>query len=133
MRLFALLAFSLCATAALLPPSIGPYQQTGTSQLTLNDRPVWAEYGLKESETAAYEQGKNRLTVTIWRMQDPTGALSAFDWQRPADAKPSSAAKLAAENKQQLILVHGNYVLRFEGYKPSPEELSALLGSLNNV
>src|SRR5262245_12148613 len=133
MRLFALLALPLCAGAALLPSNIGSYQRTSTSQPSFSDRPVWAEYGLKESEAATYEDGKKRLIATIWRMQDPTGALSVFDWQRPAGSQPSPAAKLAAESKQGLILAHGNYVLSFEGYKPSKEELSAVLGSLNNV
>ena len=133
MKLFLPLLLPLCAAAALLPPSIGPYNRTSVSQPALTDRPVWAEYGLKEHETAAYEDGKKHFTVTIWRLQDSTGALAVFDWQRPSSAKPSTAAKLAAETKQDLIVVHGNYVTLFEGNKPSGEELSALLGTLNNV
>ena len=133
MRLFAGLVFSLSATAALLPPSIGPFQRSTVSQPSLTDRPVWAEYGLKEAETAIYENDGKRLTASIFRMQDPTGALAVFDWQRPPDAKMSSAAKLASETKDGLTLVHGNYVLSFEGYKPSGPELQAVLGALNNV
>ena len=117
----------------MLPETIGPYQRTSTATPTLADRPLWDEYGLKESETAAYEAGKKKLTATLWRLQDSTGALGAFEWQRNPKAKPSSAAKLASESPTGLLLAHGNYVVSLEGYKPTSEELGALLGGLANV
>ena len=49
------------------------------------DRPIWDEYGLKESEAARYENGDENFTVTGYRLQDTTGAMAAFDWQRPAE------------------------------------------------
>src|SRR5438045_5050295 len=111
----------LLASAAILPETIGPYHRTSTSQPLLADRPVWDEYGLKGSESAAYENGEEKFTATAWRLQDPTGALAAFDWLRPAEPKTG------------LLLVHGNYVLSFDGYKPPKEELDGVLGALANV
>lgn len=123
--------------AAILPETIGEYKRGSTSQAAPaaapNDRSLWNEYGLQESETADYQNGNARFTVTAYRMLDSTGALAVFDWQRPAQATPSQAAPLAAETPDSLLALEGNYVLLFRGHKPSAEELAAVAGSLKNV
>jgi hypothetical protein len=119
--------------AAILPDSIGAYQRGAVSQPSLDNRPVWDECGLKKWESAAYQNGKAKFVATAYQLTDTTGALAAFDWQRPSDAKPSSAASLAAETATGLMLVHGNYVLSFSGYKPTMPELDAVASTLLNV
>jgi len=121
------------AAAAILPDAIGAYQRGPASKPALSDQPVWDECGLKDSETAVYQSGKDKFTVTAYQLQDTTGSLAAFDWQRPAAATPATAAKLAVETRDSLLLVHGNYLLGFNGYKPSQEELDGLTGSLRNL
>jgi hypothetical protein len=130
--LTAVLLPSLTA-AAILPDAIGAYQRGKTSKPAISDQAIWTEFGLKNSETAPYQNGTAKFTVTAWELQDTTGSLAAFDWQRPDSATPSTAAKLAAETPDSLLLVHGNYLLAIAGYKPSKEELDALTGSLRNV
>jgi hypothetical protein len=134
MRLF-VLGFLLPALglAAILPETIGPYRRTGTSQAAPADKPLWDEYGLKDSETAHFENGAEKFTATVYRLQDSTAALAAFDWQRPAKSTPSTLARLAAETPDSLLLVHGNYLLSFEGYKPGTVELDAVTQALRNV
>ena len=77
--------------------------------VTVQDRPVWDEYGLKESEGARYENGDENFTVTGYRLQDTTGAMAAFDWQRPAASTvshlPVALAPLAAETADHAIRV----------------------------
>ena len=121
------------AQAAIWPDAIGAYHRTAASQPALADAPIWDEYGLRESETATYENGPAKFTATAWRLQDPTGALAAYDWQRPAGSEPSKVAALAAETAGSLLLVHGNYVLSFSGYKPTTPELDPVVESLRNV
>src|ERR1044072_4556673 len=99
MKFFAVLLLPLLASAAILPETIGPYKRTSTGQPALEDRPIWDEYGLKASENGVFEAEKEHFSVTIWRLQDPTGALGAFQWQRPPAATPSQIAKLAVETK----------------------------------
>ena len=74
----ALLAPALCL-GAIWPENIGAWKRTATMQATLFDRPIWDEYGLKESESARYENGDQNFTVTGYRLQDTTGAMAAFD------------------------------------------------------
>lgn len=129
----AALFLPVLVSAAILPDDIGAYHRSATAQPALADRPVWNEYGLQASESATYQNGADHFTATAWMLQDSTGALGAFDWQRPPEAAASKAAALAAETKTSLLLLHGNYLLRFDGYKPSQAELDALTGSLKNV
>src|SRR5260370_13392859 len=115
------------------PDNIGVWKRAATMQATLSDRPIWDEYGLKESESARYENGDVNFTVTGYRLQDTTGAMAAFEWQRPAKSIASPLAPLAADTVDGLLVVHGNYLLSFSGRKPEPAELSALFDGLRNV
>jgi hypothetical protein len=134
MRLFVLgLLVPALGLAAILPETIGPYHRTSTAQSLTSDRPLWEEYGLKDSEIASYDNGAGKFTATVYRLQDTTAALAAFDWQRPVKSAPSKAANLAAETSDSLLLVHGNYLLSFAGYKPGSVELDAVTQALRNV
>jgi hypothetical protein len=134
MRFFACaLLLPLMAGAAILPDSIGPYQKMSAPRNAVIDRQIWDEYGLKDTETVIYENGGKQFSVTAYQLQDSTAALAAFDWQRNAKATPSKAASLAAETDDTLLLVRGNYLLSFNGYKPAQAELDALTGGLRNV
>jgi len=121
------------ALAAILPDAIGAYHRTAVARPALADRAVWDEFGLKNFETATYENGPAQFTVTAWQLQDTTGSLAAFDWQRPAGAQPSGVAAMAVETPHGLLLVHGNYLLAFQGYRPTTPELDAMAETLVNV
>ena len=127
------LLLPLLASAAILPDTIGPYHRTSANQPALADRAIWDEYGLKDYEAVSYENGKSKFTANAYQLQDTTGALAAFDWQRPSSSKPSKLGALAVETSDGLMLVHGNYLLDFEGYKPSQPELDAIAGDLKLV
>src|ERR1700722_3731903 len=133
MKLFAALLVPLLASAAILPDSIGAYHRTAVSQPTLDGRDLWDEYGLHEYESAIYQNDAAKFTATAWQLQDSTGAMAAFNWQRPAAAKVSRASAFAAETATGLMLVHGNFLLSFDGYKPEASELAALAGTLIHV
>src|SRR5437879_3731336 len=128
----ALLAPALCL-GAIWPENIGAWKRAATLQASLSDRPLWDEYGLKESEAARYENQGESFTVTGYRLQDTTGAMSAFEWQRPAKSTPSPLAPLAANTGDGLLVVHGNYLLSFRGHTPEAAELKRLFEGLRNV
>ena len=130
---FTALLLPALAGAAIWPDAIGAYHKTSTPQATVIDRPLWDEYGLKETETAIYENAGKQFTAGASRFQDTTGAMAAFDWQRNSKATPAKAAALAVETPDTLLLVHGNYLLSFSGYKPTMPELDSLAAGLRNV
>jgi hypothetical protein len=123
---------ALCL-GAIWPENIGAWKRTATTQASLSDRPIWDEYGLKESEGARYEKEGESFTVTGYRLQDTTGAMSAFDWQRPAKSTVSQLAPLAVNTGDGLLVVHGNYLLSFSGHTPEAAELKTLFDGLRNV
>jgi hypothetical protein len=122
-------------SAAILPQNVGPYQKGAVQPLKIEDRPVWDEYGLQESEQATYENGGAKMSVRAYRLQDATAALAAFQWQRPKDAKPGNAelqqlTPLSVETSSAEMVALGNHLLAFEGYKPNADEVANVFRSL---
>ena len=128
-----LLLLPALAEAAIWPDALGPYQRTATAKPALTDQALWDELGLKEAESAVEQNGTAKVTATAYRLQDTTAALSAFDWRRPADAKPSRLANLAAETAKGVLVVRGNYLLSIEGYQPAAAELAPVLDGLRDA
>jgi hypothetical protein len=127
------LLLPVLASAAVWPETIGPWKRTEVKPAAVSDRPLWDEYGLKEAETATFEDGDRSFTATGYRLGDPTATLGAFQWQRPAGATASKVGALASETPKTLLLAHGNFLFAFEGYKPTSPELGALMDGLRNV
>ncbi len=122
----ATLLLSTQLLAGFLPDSFAGKERGASGKPAVADQALWAEYGYQDGETATYGDAK----VTAWRMQDPTGALAAFDVLRPADSTPSTLGKFAVETATGAVLIHGNYVLQFEGVVPKTQDVAPLIGNL---
>ena len=74
----------------------------------------------KNPKSARYrERGPKASRSPGYRLQDTTGAMAAFDWQRPAKSTPSQAGAAGGRHRvKDLLVVHGNYLLLFNGHKP---------------
>ncbi len=131
---FVVLGFPWLAGAVIWPDAIGTFHRVSVKPVnTAADQALWDEYAFREGETAQYEGEGQKFTATAWRLQDPTGALGAFEWLRPADSRPSAVAKLAAETDTGSLLTHGNYLLKFDGFHPASPFLTTLIQSLKQV
>jgi hypothetical protein len=119
----------------MLPQFVGTLEKKSSQPLPVEDRAVWDEYGLQESEQATYEAAGQKLTVRGYLLQDATGALAAFQWQRPKGSKPPSdelaeLSTLSAETPTGLIIALGNHLLILDGSKPTPEDLGNVFRSM---
>ncbi len=103
------------AQAGIWPEQFAGEKRASVRPLAVQNAAIWDEYGLEESEQAVYGAGAKAFTASAWRLADATCAFAAFEWQRPADAHPSTLGKLAAETGKTLLLAFGNYLFRFEG------------------
>jgi hypothetical protein len=115
--------------AELLPERFGNYNRESVKPAPLTDRAVWDEYGFDAAERAVYKSGANQLTATAYRLKDPTGALAAFQWLRPADAtvlKPIEHVGHGVASGGSSLFQMGNYLLSFEGNRPSPTDLKQI-------
>ncbi len=151
MRNFALALFLPGLLAgAILPEYVGLYKKVSAAPITLDYQPVWNEYGLQDSEQAVFELNGKKLKVEAYRMQDSTGALAAWQWKRPVEAraiharlndvKPSDArlaeakiqdlSKLSALTTNGVAVALGNHFLILDGYIPTADELANVFRSL---
>lgn len=108
------LLWAASAPAAILPDQFENYKKTVKGAVEIADRPVWDEYGFKTAENAEYESSGKKVSVSVWRLQDTTGAFAAAQWLQPG------------------VTQHGNYVLRVDGQLAAPA-LAALKTKLPDI
>jgi hypothetical protein len=132
-RSIILALFPFVASAAMLPDSVGVFHRVSAQPVAFQKQALPDEYGFQEGEEAQYEGDGQKFTATAYRFQDPTGALAAFEWMRPADSKPSGIAKVAVDWPDGSLLLEGNYVLKFVGYHPGAPLAAALVENLKQV
>ena len=118
---------------AIWPDQIGEFAKAGSKPVAVTNRPLWDEYGLDLTEQAEYASGARKFLATAFRLKDSTGAFAAFQWQRPAQARPSKLAELAVETADGALVAYGNYLLRFDGWMPPVVDLAALLDRLPKI
>ena len=119
--------------AAIWPENLEPYKRTAAESIgTTENQSVWQEYGLLEAERATYSRpGLARpVTFTAWKFKDSTGAMATFRWLAPPDSQPVKNVPLSARNSQATLASYGNYVVKFEGYRPSSGEIGFWLERL---
>ncbi len=141
--LTAILLLPSLSRAAIWPERFGEFNRTSARQFAVADRSVWLEYGFEDAEQARYEKDGKVWTATAVRLHDSTGAMAAFQWQRPEGSRPSqpipsepppaatrpskprrpSPGILAVEAAGVFLVAHGNYLLTFSGRKPAQAEL----------
>src|SRR4051812_13917659 len=121
------IAVGAAANAELLPERFGNYTRGDIQPVTLSDRPVWDEYGLDKAEQATYKSGANQLVMTAYRLKDPTGALAAFEWVRPAEVTALKLSEYSAGHGNNTLVQLGNYLLSFQGGRPTPTDLKQIL------
>jgi hypothetical protein len=113
--------------AGIWPDQLGAYSKVDSRPAAVQEPSVWQEYGLQETEQAEYVSGKSRFTASAYRFRDPTGALAAFQWQRPARASRSELGKIAVRTPDSTLFAYHNYLFRFDGRHPEAAELEPLL------
>ncbi len=119
------------AQAAVWPDPWGDFRVASRKAIVVVDqRGLWEEYGLEEAEQVEYESPAGRFRALAYRLKDSTGALAAWQWKRPAGARPSKLATLAVETATDVTLAYGNYFLQFQGHKPQEAQLSSLVATL---
>jgi hypothetical protein len=117
------------ARGGIWPDQLGGSRKVSSAAVQASDSGLWSEYGLEETEQARYG-GARVFTATAWRLKDPTGAFGAFEWQLPPGATRSKLTEVAAETPDGLMFLFGNYLFRFDGWKPARTDLEALLAHL---
>lgn len=130
--LFVICFASFVRADTWLPSRIGPFRRIATTTSAPSDPAVFKEFGFVSSESAKFRGPAGNGTLTVYRMQDSTGALAAWDWLRPQDSKHCTVTDHCAEQGPRTLLLDANYVLDFEGFAPKKQDFQALAASLPN-
>lgn len=121
---FSLIVFvAASGSAAIWPEEFYGFKRISLKRQTPGEGPIWDEFGFEEGEVAEYQLEAQRFTATAWRFADSTSAMAVYLWKRPSQGRPSDLAELAVEWNDGAFLAFGNYVFRFEGRKPTSDEL----------
>jgi hypothetical protein len=159
--IFALVLWGLSSTPlaaqGLLPSSFGAWASSGAPSLIpaaqieqlANDRAnILREYGISAGERRDYANGTGELTVTLYRMVDPSAAFGAFTFLREPDMTPLTLNKPvsysagdragrsaggAAAGRGRVLLVVGNFLLDLSSAKAqvTDTDLTAVAGSVS--
>jgi hypothetical protein len=98
--------------------------------MQLADSAAFKEFGLVSSEGAEYRGPKTTGSLTAYRLKDATGALAAWDWRRPAEARRCQLDEHCAVWGNTVLISDANYVLEFRGLSPTKADLQSLVTAL---
>ena len=127
------------AAGAIFPDNWGLAKASGKPEpIGVEDKALVEELGFEAGEKATYEGSMGKFSVQTWRFKDPTSALVYYFATLPeglgkAGGPLLKAEPLALTAPRRLFLAHGNYILRVEGWVPSPKDLKVLYESFNKL
>src|SRR5690242_17774921 len=96
------------------------------SLLCADDQGLWREYGLLHTESGK----RGKLSITTYEMKDTTGALAAWQWQRPADGRSCDLVPFCSQGFKRTVLSDFNYVVVIEGGTPAKQTVAAAMSAL---
>jgi hypothetical protein len=132
------------AAQGLLPSSLGTWTSSGApTQVSAqqieqlgNDRAnILREYGISSGERREYANGNAEITVTLYRMVDPSAAFGVFTFFRDPDMasfSPGRPIAYAAGRRGRALLVIGDLMMDVDSAKRqmTTADLNALAQSV---
>ena len=125
-RLFLITLLWLAAAAvpahaqALLPSSFGGWTASDSAvylpsarvdQIIGADTPVFREFSVQSAERKTYAQGAGNVTVTLYRLRDPSSAYGAYTFLRTDNLAPVSLGSFGCAARDRALIVVGNLLL----------------------
>ena len=118
------LAAALPATAqGLLPSGFADWTATSAGavgagaleQLVGSDAEVLREYGALAAERRAYSRRAETLTVTLFRMRDPTSAYGAYTYLRNEQMARANLTAYSSLSRRRALVTVGNFLVDVSG------------------
>lgn len=133
-RLVGFACFAGLVHAGLLPETIGAAKRTSVHPMVYGDVGLAAELGLDASEEGEFVVATlkaAKFLIAIWRLKDPTSAMTFFQASRDPAAVPSKIEKVSVtEPNGAIYFARGNYVIRWKGLAPTKADLDVLYSVL---
>ena len=112
------------AAQDLLPPSFSSLSAAAATtslradaveQLGVSEAGILREYGLVAAERRPYARGSQTLTITLYRMRDPTGAYGAYTYMLTEPMPAANLTQHSSLSRQRAVVVVGNLLVEATG------------------
>ena len=116
---------------SVLPSSFAGWSSNATQAFAPSETAALAaskEYGFLSGARAVYTRGADTLNVTLYRMNDPSGAYGEYSYLRTEDMPRADLAEHSAISSHRALVLTGNLVLDVQG--PDMPKLDSDLKSL---
>ncbi|MCU0228401.1 MAG: hypothetical protein MUF01_12250 [Bryobacterales bacterium] len=132
-----LLVLATTSLAAIWTDRLGDFERSSAEPFTLKNATLAEEYGFEQGESAAYKAGGRTFRARAYQMADTTGAVAMYQYLLPEGAQQAEYERqaiaesfdMSASQWDSTVLVQFlNYVMVFEGDRPTWEVLKAFLG-----
>jgi hypothetical protein len=148
MALLVLVASGLAAAAdQFLPESFAGWNATERRTISLvngapapdpelalsgNEIQAIVEYGLTGVEIATYAKDNRSLSVTLFRMKDPTGAYGQFSYLRSPEMERTDFTDHSSISSDRALAMQGSFVLEVRGadVKRAQSDLKELMAAV---
>ena len=146
-RLLPIAVLVLAGTASpataqdLLPPGFSNWSAASATsavrpepleELTGSDADVFREFGALRAERRAYSRSTETLTVTLYRMRDPTAAYGAYTYLLTGQMSTANLTRYSSLSRHRALVTEGNLLLDVTGdnLPPLAEDLKVLVAQL---
>ncbi len=117
---FALAALPAAAQQGILPPSFAGWSATAPAtpvpaaaldSLLGPDTPAFREYIVKAVEQRTYTQGSQTVSITLYRLRDPSSAYGAYTFLRNDSLSDADLGSYASASHDRALIVVGEMLL----------------------
>jgi hypothetical protein len=88
-------------------------------------QPVLAEYGWIQTESCQYLRGRSLLTVSLYKLKDPSGSYGLYSFLRTPDMPRAELAEHSSMSQDRALVLVGNLIIEVRG-----KDLAILHGAL---
>jgi hypothetical protein len=130
-----LVAFALPATAqGILPSSFAGWNasepsvivpSTGIEQVVGQNSATFREYFVKSIERRSYVQNAQAVTITMYRLRDPSSAYGAYTFLRNDSLEPVTVGSFGCASRDRALFVVGDMLVDVTAMQATPTKASA--------
>ena len=149
LRLFLVISALAAAAYSAAPPALLPFnfggwtaaapataiQPTSIDSLLGQDSASFREYILKSIEQRTYTQGGQSVSITLYRLRDPSSAYGAYTFLRNDSLAPVDLGSYASTSSERALIVVGEMLLDVtvpaKQARPADAELKQLADTLD--
>jgi hypothetical protein len=96
--------------------------------VTQVSQPVLAEYGWVQTESRQYLRGRSLLTVSLYKLKDPSGSYGLYSFLRTPEMPRAELAEHSSMSQDRALVLIGNLIIEVRG-----KDLAKFRGELKTL